>query len=109
MHKAHLLLFSARILISMIENNLINQGRNTLFTEYFDFRIVDNIPATLVQADGMTMIGDLTKICNRILRTGELLIPWTQSLIITSRKRATYSCARTIELSVLSVIGTKSC
>ena len=32
---------------------------------------VDNIPEELVQAGGETMIDILTKICNRIRRTGE--------------------------------------
>ena len=44
---------------------------------------VDNIPAELVQAGGVTMIDVLTEICNRIWRTGEWPTPWTQSLIIT--------------------------
>ena len=47
---------------------------------------VDNIPAELVQAGGETMIDILREICNRIRRTGEWPIPWTQSLIITFPK-----------------------
>ena len=47
---------------------------------------VDNIPAELVQAGGETMIDVLTEICNRIWRTGEWPISWTQSLIITLPK-----------------------
>ena len=65
---------------------------------------VDNIPAELVQAGGETMIDVLTEICNRIWRTGEWPTPWTKSLIIKQPKRATYSSARTTELSVSSVI-----
>ena len=44
---------------------------------------VDNIPAELVQAGGEIMIYVLTGICDRIWRTEEWPIPWTQSLIIT--------------------------
>ena len=44
---------------------------------------VDNIPAELVKAGGETMIDVLTKIYNRIWRTGEWPTPWTQSLIFT--------------------------
>ena len=70
---------------------------------------VDNIPAELVPAGGETMIDVLTEICNRIWRTGEWPTPWTQSLIITLLKRATYSSARTTELSASSVIQAESC
>ena len=38
---------------------------------------VDNIPAELVKAGGESMIDVLTKICNKIWRTGEWLTPWT--------------------------------
>ena len=48
---------------------------------------VDNIPAELVQAGGETMIDVLTEIYNRIWRTGEWPIQWTQSLIITLPKK----------------------
>ena len=48
---------------------------------------VNNIPTDLVQAGGETMIDVLTEICNRIWRTGERPIPWTQSLIITLHKK----------------------
>ena len=65
---------------------------------------VDNIPAELVQSGGETMIYVLTEICIRIWRTGEWPTPWTQSL-----KWATYSFARTTELSASSVIRAKSC
>ena len=44
---------------------------------------VDNIPAGRVQARGESMIDVLTKICNKIWKTGEWPTPWTQSLIIT--------------------------
>ena len=48
---------------------------------------VDNIPAELDQAGRETTIDVLTEICNRIWRTGEWPIPWTQSLIITLPKK----------------------
>ena len=48
---------------------------------------VDNIPAELVQASGETIIDALTKIYNRIWRTGEWPILCTQSLIITLPKK----------------------
>ena len=44
---------------------------------------VDNIPGDLVQAVGETMIDVLTKICDRVWRTGEWPSPWAESLIIT--------------------------
>ena len=69
---------------------------------------VDNIPADIVQAGGETMIDVLTMICDRIWRIEEWP-RWTQSLIITLPKRASYSSARTTELSVSSVIRAKSC
>ena len=50
---------------------------------------VDNIPAELFQAGGEFMIGILTKKCNKIWKTGELPIPWTQSLLLHSLERAT--------------------
>ena len=43
----------------------------------------------------------LKEICNRIWRTGEWPTQWTQSLIITLPKKATYSSAKTAELSDL--------
>ncbi|MEW8547086.1 MAG: hypothetical protein AB2693_26525, partial [Candidatus Thiodiazotropha sp.] len=64
---------------------------------------VDNIPVELVQAGVETTIDVLTKFCNKIWRTGEWTTPWTQSLIITLFKRATYSSARTPEPSASSV------
>ena len=70
---------------------------------------VDNIPAELVQADGKTITDILTNICNRIWRTGEWPTPWTQSLIITLPKKATYSPARTTEPSGPSVTRAKPC
>ena len=48
---------------------------------------VDNIPAELVQTGGEDVITTLTKICNKILQTGEWPTPWTQSLVITSPKK----------------------
>ena len=43
----------------------------------------DNILEDVVQAGGETMIDVFTQTCNRIWRTTEWPIPWTQSLIIT--------------------------
>ena len=48
---------------------------------------VDNIQAELVQAGGENVITALTTICNKIWQTGEWLIPWTQSLVITLPKK----------------------
>ena len=48
---------------------------------------VDNIPAELVQAGGEAMIDTLTKICNKIWKTGEWPTTWTQSLVITLSKK----------------------
>ena len=48
---------------------------------------VDNIPAELVQTGGEDVITTLTKICNKILQTGEWPTPWTQSLVITLHKK----------------------
>lgn len=59
---------------------------------------VVNLPAEFVLAGWETMIDVSSKICNRICTTGEWPTPWTWSLIITLRKRATYSLARTIEM-----------
>ena len=47
----------------------------------------DNVPAELVQAGGEAMISALLTICNKIRQTGEWPTPWTQSLIITLRKK----------------------
>ncbi len=55
---------------------------------------VENIPGELVQAGGETIKDILLTICNKIWQTGELSIPWTQSLIITLPKKATYNNAR---------------
>ena len=41
------------------------------------------------------MISTLLTICNKIWQTGEWPTPWTQSLIITSPRKVTYSYART--------------
>ena len=65
---------------------------------------VDKISAELVQAGRETMTDVLTEIRNRIWRTGERHTLWTQSLIIHSLKRATYSSARTTELPASSVM-----
>ena len=46
----------------------------------------DNIPE-LVQTGGEPMVDVLTKICNKIWKTGEWPTPWTQSLIITLPKK----------------------
>ena len=48
---------------------------------------VDNIPAELVQTGGKAMIDILTSICNKIRKTGEWPITWTQSLVITLLKK----------------------
>ena len=56
----------------------------------------DYIPAELVQAGGKTIIDVITKICDKIWRTGEWPTPWTQSLI-TRPKKTTYSSARTTD------------
>ena len=64
---------------------------------------VGNIPAELVQAGGEDVITTLTTICNKIWQTGELPTPWTQSLVITLPKKATFSSARTTEtISLIS-------
>ena len=55
------------------------------------------------------MIDVLTKISNKIRKTGEWPTPWTQSLIITLPKKATYSSARITEPLASSVIQVKSC
>ena len=47
---------------------------------------VDNIPAELIQAGGEEMTSVLTKMCDRVLRTGEWPTTWTQSLVITIPK-----------------------
>ena len=46
-----------------------------------------NIPGELIQADGEDVITALTAICNKIWQTGEWPTPWTQSLVITLRKK----------------------
>ena len=61
---------------------------------------VHYIPAELVQAGREIMINVLTEICNRVWRTGEWPTPWTQLLIITLPKKATYSSTQTTALSV---------
>ena len=48
---------------------------------------IDNISAELVQTGEKTIIDVLTEICNKVWRTGEWPIPWTQSLIITLPKK----------------------
>ena len=49
---------------------------------------IDNIPGELVRAGGDAVISAFHKICNKIWQTGEWPIPWTQSLIITLRKKS---------------------
>ena len=56
---------------------------------------IDNISRELVQAGGDAVISALHKICNKIWKTGEWPIPWTQSLIITVPRKATFNSART--------------
>ena len=70
---------------------------------------VDNIPAELVQAGEKSMTDVLTKICNKIWKTGEWPIPWTQSRIITLPKKGNYSSARIAEPLASSVTQVKSC
>ena len=48
---------------------------------------VDNIPAELVQAGGEDMVTILTRICNKIWKTGVWPKSWTQSLVITLPKK----------------------
>ena len=48
---------------------------------------VNNIPAELVQAGGEDVITTLTRICNKIWKTGECPTMWTQSLVITLPKK----------------------
>ena len=60
-------------------------------------------------AGSQSMIDVLTKISNKIWKTGEWPTPWTQSLIITLPKKATYSSARITEPLASSVIQVKSC
>ena len=54
---------------------------------------VDNIPSELVQAGGEAVIDMLLIIYNKIWQTATT--PWTQSLIITLQRKATYSYAKT--------------
>ena len=70
---------------------------------------VDNIPSELVQAGGEAMIDMLLIICNKIWQTGEWPTPWTQSLIITLPRKATYNYAKTTVPSARSVIQVRSC
>ena len=49
---------------------------------------VDNIPAELVQEGGEAIIDILTSICNKIWKTGQWPITWTQSLVITLQRKA---------------------
>ena len=56
---------------------------------------VDNIPSELVRAGEEAMIDMLLISCNTIWQTGEWLTPWTQSLIITLQRKATYNYAKT--------------
>ena len=48
---------------------------------------VDNIPAELMQAGGEDMVTVLTRICNKIWKTGIWPKSWTQSLVITLPKK----------------------
>ena len=48
---------------------------------------VDNIPAELVQAGGDEVIIAVTTICNKIWQTRKWPTPWTQSLVITLKKK----------------------
>ena len=67
----------------------------------------DKIKAELIQAGGENIVDVLTKISNKMSRTGEWPTPWTQSLIITFPKRAAYCSVITTDPSALS--ASKSC
>ena len=56
---------------------------------------VDNIPSELVQAGGEAMTDMLLIICNKIWQAGEWPTPWTQSLITTLPRKATYNYSKT--------------
>ena len=61
---------------------------------------VDNITAKLVQAGGEAMIDILTSICNKIWKTGKMVDQMDSISSYYSQRKATCSCARTIELQV---------
>ena len=64
---------------------------------------VGNILAELVQAEGEAMIDILTAICNKIWKTEELPITWTQSLVITLlRKDNLQLCQNYRTISLIS-------
>ena len=48
---------------------------------------IDDIPRELLQAGGDAVISALYKICNKVWQTGEWLILWNQSLIMTLPKK----------------------
>ena len=56
---------------------------------------VDNIPVELIQAGGKAVTNILTAIYNKIWQTGDWPTPWTQSMVITLPKKATYSVQTT--------------
>ena len=56
---------------------------------------VDNIPAELIQAGEEAVTNILTAICNKIWQTGDWRTLWTQSMVVTLPKKATYNCINT--------------
>ena len=67
---------------------------------------VDNVPTEIVQAGGETFDRCLTKICNRICRTGEWPTSWTQSLIITLPKQENLQlCENYRTISLISYLS----
>ena len=63
-----------------------------------------NIPAEHVQAGGESMIYVLTKICNKIWKTGEWPTPWTQSLIISLPKKGNLQLCQNAPLSICATM-----
>ena len=78
-------------------NSLKSIKEKPIFREEFEIAVaamkrgnsagIDNIAAELAQAGGQTKVDVLTKMCNKIWKTGERPAPWPQPLIITSLKR----------------------
>ena len=64
---------------------------------------IDNIPVELVQAGGELIINVITETCNKIWRSGEWPLLWTQSLIITLSKKGSFKlCQNYRTISVIS-------
>ena len=66
----------------------------SVFKGFLIYFGVANLLAERLQAGEETMVDLLTKMCNKILETGEWPTSWTQSLIIILPKRGRYSSAR---------------